>query len=310
MHMTKTLLDRWQFDRSEPVAVFCWPDIRLEMVCRFAGTMGAPTRLACEDPDRDIVLITSATPGGAVAEIGGVRTRLGACGRTRLTYVPAAMALSLEYPDFAPPLIAIALPRGEAGRLAQGPAPDGPLALCPGEREGEQALRLACIIMRGWQQDGRAVAVLARRLIDDLAALAATGPVVERVSIAPRRLQSVLGYIETNLAQPIAVGDLAGQANLSPFHFTRAFKQETGQTPYGYLQRRRILRAIGLIGDPHLPLSEIARLCGFANAARFSYAFSLWTGQSPSRFRQGWAAAQRPVRAQPAERTAHRVVAG
>lgn len=296
--MTKALLDCWQFDRSDPVAGFRWPDSHIELFCRFSASLGVPTRLACQDPDRDTVLITSAVPGGAVAELGGVRTRLGACGRTRLTYVPAGMALSLEYPDFAPPLMALALPSSEAGRLSRGPIPSGPLSLYPAEREGEQALRLACIIMRGWQQDSRAVAILTGRLIDDIANLAAADPVAERVSIAPRRLAAVLAFIETNLARQISVGDLAGEANLSPFHFTRAFKQETGQTPYGYLQRRRILRAIGMLGETRLAISEIAGLCGFTNPARFSYTFSVWTGQSPSRFRQRLSAVSRPVPAQ------------
>ena len=296
--MTKALLDCWQFDRSEPVAAFRWPDSRIELLCRFSASLGVATRLACQDPDRDTVVITSATPGGAVAELGGVRTRIGACGRTQLTYVPAGMALSLDYHDFAPPLIALALPRGEAERLAQGPVPQGPLVLHPAEREGEQALRLACIIMRGWEQDSRAVAVLTGRLIDDIANLAVADPVAERASIAPRRLAAVLAFIETNLARPVSVGDLAGEANLSPFHFTRAFKQDTGQTPYGYLQRRRILRAIGMLGETRLAISEIAGLCGFTNPARFSYTFSVWTGQSASRLRQRLSAVAQPVPAQ------------
>lgn len=295
--MPDPLLDAWQFDSTAPVAVFGWPDHQLELLCRFPAQNGGPSRLRCEDPERDIVLLSSATPGGVRADLGGTHTSLGPSGRTRLTYVPAGVPLTLDYPDFAPPLIAMAFPRGAVTRLAGSTAPPSAFALRAGEREAHVVFSLTCLIIRDWPQDGAVVAKLGQRLAEHIGALDATEPLAERMAIAPRRMQSVLAFVETNLGKPITLGNLAQVASLSSFHFARAFKQETGQSPYGYVQRRRIMRAIGLLGETDRPVYEIAGLTGFTSAPVFSHRFGLWTGQSPSRFRQTLVAALHPPRA-------------
>lgn len=243
------------------------------------------------------MLVTSAAPGGVVGDLAGQRTDIGPCGRTRLTFVPASTRLELSYRDFAPPLFALALPHWQTQQLlGPGMSPPRALALQPGERQAHTALRAACIIMRGWEKDGSDLATLIARLIARLGETAVSSQAACRVTISPRRLRLVLAFIEENLASQISVQDLATLANLSPFHFSRAFKQETGQSPHGYVQRRRILRAVGLLGNARLSLAEIAGLTGFSTPAAFSTTFNQWTGQSPSRFRQRLGAALRPVR--------------
>ncbi len=48
-------------------------------------------------------------------------------------------------------------------------------------------------------------------------------------SLDPRRLKRVLDFIEARLADDIALDDLAAEACLSPFHFSRLFREATGQ---------------------------------------------------------------------------------
>ena len=58
------------------------------------------------------------------------------------------------------------------------------------------------------------------------------------------------------MANRIHLRDLAGRAALSPHHF--AFKTSAGQTPYAFIEERRIARAKTLLAETALPLADIA----------------------------------------------------
>ena len=47
-------------------------------------------------------------------------------------------------------------------------------------------------------------------------------------------------YIETNLEDKITIEDIASCVNMSPFHFSRLFKKETGYSPYEFIIKTRI----------------------------------------------------------------------
>jgi AraC family transcriptional regulator len=57
-------------------------------------------------------------------------------------------------------------------------------------------------------------------------------------------------YIEEHLADEISLSSLAQLVQLSPFHFSRAFKQSFGVPPHQYLILRRIERAKTLLAIP------------------------------------------------------------
>lgn len=105
-------------------------------------------------------------------------------------------------------------------------------------------------------------------------------------SIAPRRLQRVLDYIEANLADEIELDDLAGVAGSSRFHFSRAFRDATGFPPYRYLVHRRIDAAKTLLLEDTKSIDEISATCGFKSAAQFAVMFKQVFGTTPSRFRR------------------------
>src|SRR5262249_4895393 len=54
------------------------------------------------------------------------------------------------------------------------------------------------------------------------------------------KLRRVTEFIEENLDHDLTLAEIAEIAELSPFHFARAFKQATGSTPIQFLTRRRI----------------------------------------------------------------------
>ncbi|MBA4048817.1 MAG: hypothetical protein C0476_09790 [Sphingomonas sp.] len=107
-----------------------------------------------------------------------------------------------------------------------------------------------------------------------------------RIHLSPVRLTKVMDYIESTLDREIHLTDLATIAGLSPFHFSRVFKLETGETPYHFVGMRRLERARLMLLSSDMPLAELARSCGFASQSHFTAAFSKAMGVSPGRYRR------------------------
>lgn len=98
-----------------------------------------------------------------------------------------------------------------------------------------------------------------------------------------RALGLVAGYVDDNIAAKLSLEDLAAQANLSPRHFARAFKESTGLSPHRYVVHRRIERAKDLLLRG-LSVGEVARRTGFADQSHLSRHFRRLTGVTPKAF--------------------------
>jgi AraC family transcriptional regulator len=92
--------------------------------------------------------------------------------------------------------------------------------------------------------------------------------------------------------QPTLV-ELAELCGLSRRQFTRAFREETGQTVSSYLQDLTIQRAKTLLSQTDEPIHLIAAKVGFACASSFTIAFSRATGSSPRTYRHALHARRR-----------------
>lgn len=99
------------------------------------------------------------------------------------------------------------------------------------------------------------------------------------------RLQLVDAFIRANLHKRVMLQDLADVAKLSPFHFSRAFKAATGETPHGYLVKARVQAAMLLLGRTDLPIAEVGKRLGFSTAGHFTALFRKTTGLTPSQYR-------------------------
>lgn len=106
-----------------------------------------------------------------------------------------------------------------------------------------------------------------------------------RGGLAPWQLNRVVDYIEQHLDQALTLSDLAGQIDLSDYHFARMFKQTIGQAPHRYVMHRRLIRAREWLTGSSLSITEIALRCGFGSTSHFSNRFRADTGYSPSVYR-------------------------
>ncbi|MGD1918394.1 MAG: helix-turn-helix transcriptional regulator [Pleurocapsa sp.] len=105
-------------------------------------------------------------------------------------------------------------------------------------------------------------------------------------SFTARHYKQVLDYIAVNYGKNILLEDMAAQANLSPSHFARLFKQTIGQSPYQFLMSYRIEQAKKMLGSPNKLLVDIALKCGFSDQAHFSRVFKKIEGLTPKQYRQ------------------------
>lgn len=79
------------------------------------------------------------------------------------------------------------------------------------------------------------------------------------------------------------INELIAKSGYSKSHFHKLFREATGKTPTGYIQQKRIDRAIYLLGqNPRPSVTAVASACGFADAHYFSRIFKKITGKSPS----------------------------
>lgn len=99
-------------------------------------------------------------------------------------------------------------------------------------------------------------------------------------------LERLNAYIETHMAHPLGVDDLARLSGLSASRFNHWCQQELGCTPLEYLRRKRLQRARQLLQSSRLPISDIAAQCGYASQSAFSQAFRKHWSHSPSWLRR------------------------
>jgi transcriptional regulator GlxA family with amidase domain len=97
-------------------------------------------------------------------------------------------------------------------------------------------------------------------------------------------------HVDRNYREPLDLTGLARVAGVSKFHFVRAFDATYGETPIRYLTRRRIERAQALLRSANLTVTEICMLVGFASLGSFSTRFTAMVGETPTAYRDRFAA--------------------
>jgi AraC family transcriptional regulator len=108
-----------------------------------------------------------------------------------------------------------------------------------------------------------------------------------RGGLAGWQEKKIAQYIEEHLLEDTSLATLADLAQLSPFHFLRAFKQSFGLPPHRYLSRLRIERAKSLLADPAMSVTQIGSHLGFSETSSFTTNFRKHTGMTPTAYRRG-----------------------
>ncbi len=106
----------------------------------------------------------------------------------------------------------------------------------------------------------------------------------EATELAPVR--TACDLIHQSPADDLSVDALAAHVGLSPRHFTRLFRAETGQSPARYVERVRVEAARTILERESVGLGQVAARVGFGNAETLRRAFHRRLGVSPAAYRR------------------------
>jgi AraC family transcriptional regulator len=95
----------------------------------------------------------------------------------------------------------------------------------------------------------------------------------------------VVRQLSSATASPHTLANLAGAANMSPYHFLRTFKSITGVTPHQWLLRARLRDAAKRLANSRAPITAIALDVGFEDLSNFIRSFRAEFGLSPRQYR-------------------------
>jgi AraC family transcriptional regulator len=98
-------------------------------------------------------------------------------------------------------------------------------------------------------------------------------------------IENAKAYILENFVQNVTLEALSKHCCVSPFHFSRTFKQFNAFSPYNYLQTVRLKHAEMLLKTTSLSVTDICYRSGFNSLDYFSAAFTKRFKLPPSRFR-------------------------
>jgi AraC family transcriptional regulator len=102
------------------------------------------------------------------------------------------------------------------------------------------------------------------------------------------KLRRVKEFIDENLEEDLSLAEISAIADLSQFHFARAFRKSTGLTPQQFLMQQRIERAKQLLSKDDLPIVEVSLRTGFKNQSHFTSLFRKFTNLTPKTWRESF----------------------
>ena len=110
------------------------------------------------------------------------------------------------------------------------------------------------------------------------------GP-IERVGTSCLPVLDAVALMESHVADPLSLDQLAVLSGISGRQLNRLFRRHVGRTVMGYYRRFRLETARRLLGHSILSLTEIALATGFSGSSHFSSAFRQEFGVTPGHFR-------------------------
>ena len=101
-----------------------------------------------------------------------------------------------------------------------------------------------------------------------------------------RRMIAVTDYIKSNLtADDLSQSAMAEMAGISRDYFSRIFKNVTGMNYNKWLNMIRLEKAVTLLSQEGITLTEVAMLSGFQSIPSFNRVFHEEKGMAPGEYR-------------------------
>lgn len=94
-----------------------------------------------------------------------------------------------------------------------------------------------------------------------------------------------IAVMESNLEEPLAIGELCRRANCHQRELERRFRSALGATPVSYYRHVRVASARRMVVETDRRVAEIAVRTGFGSASALTRAFKQQYGDTPRRLR-------------------------
>lgn len=92
-------------------------------------------------------------------------------------------------------------------------------------------------------------------------------------------------YMENNWDKEFDLSETAKAAGLSPYHFTRIFKNDMGMTPYSYYIKYKLERLMEMLRDASLSVKDAFGACGMEYSGHSFGVFKKHAGVTPAQYR-------------------------
>ena len=93
-------------------------------------------------------------------------------------------------------------------------------------------------------------------------------------------------YIDANYSKDLSLDDISRKFDISPYYFSKLFKNKTGVNFIDYLTNIRIERAKELLADSDASMKEICSEVGYSDPNYFSRIFKKVTGVTPTEYKE------------------------
>jgi AraC-like DNA-binding protein len=110
-----------------------------------------------------------------------------------------------------------------------------------------------------------------------------------------RGVVAALALMRERYREPLALGDLAGEAHMSPYHFVRVFKGVTLLSPMQFLAAIRVAAAKQLLLETDRSVTNVCWDVGYESLGSFSAHFTEMVGVSPREWRTCMATVGREI---------------
>ena len=94
-------------------------------------------------------------------------------------------------------------------------------------------------------------------------------------------------YIETRYNKDISLDDVSREVDISPYYFSKIFKEETGENFIEYVTNIRMTKAKELLQSSDLSMKEICAQVGYSDPNYFSRTFKKNVGVTPTEYKEG-----------------------
>lgn len=104
--------------------------------------------------------------------------------------------------------------------------------------------------------------------------------------LSSSRMRRLDEYLDTHLHEGVTIEQMAETVGLGVWTFSRHFRATKGLSPYDYVTRCRLERAVRLLSTGTQAIKEVAAMCGFADQAHLTRTMRGRMGITPARLRK------------------------